>query len=94
MPPVRRIAKRAEIRVVRRHDDNAPTWRKQPVELFHGPDHIGDMFDDVNGPNFAERAVIKREWKMVEIGNHIRLRIRVAIQADRTRIFVDAAANV
>ncbi len=94
MPTVRRIAKRAEIRVVRCHNGNAPAWRKQPVDLFHGPDHIRNVFNDMDSSNLAERAVVEREREMIEISDDVSLRIRVAIDADGARIFVNPAANV
>lgn len=54
VPPVGRIAIRAEIRIVRRDDHGPAAWREESVELFHCPDDIGDVFDYMDGPDFTE----------------------------------------
>ncbi len=58
---------------MRRHDNQPPSGRKQPVKLFHGANDVGQVFDDMNGPHLAKRPVPERERKTVEISNHIGL---------------------
>ena len=59
------IAKRAEIRIVRRDNHDAPAGGKQPVELFHRADDIRDMLEHVNRPYFAKRVVAKRKREVI-----------------------------
>ena len=64
------------------------------MKLFHQADDVSDMLNNVNGPHFAERIVVKGERDMVEVGDHIGGGVRVSINADRTGIFFDAAADI
>ena len=54
MPAMGRVAKGTEIGVVRRNDDEPPSWSKQAVELFHRPNYVRDMFNDVDGAHLLE----------------------------------------
>ena len=94
VPAVRGIAKRAEIGVVGCNDKNAATRRRDAVEFFDRADDVGDMFDHVNGADFPESVIAKRKRIAVEICDDIRARVRIAIDADATGIFVDAAADI
>jgi hypothetical protein len=52
------------------------------------------MLDEVNRPNFPERALAKWEREVVEIGDHIRSRVNVPIYPNRAGILFDAAADI
>lgn len=91
---MRRVAERAEIGVMRRHNDDAPTGSKQPVEFLHGADHVCDVLDEMNGANLAKGSVAKRKREVIQVGDDVGTRVEIAIDADRARIFVDAAANI
>ncbi len=65
MTAVRRIAEGTEIRVVRGLDAHTPARSYQTVKLFHGANHIGDVFDDMNSVKTIEAPVGKWVRKMV-----------------------------
>lgn len=88
------IAERTRIGVVRRHDNDPAARRKYPVELFHTADDITDMFDDVNRANLPKAAASKWKRETIQIGNHIRARVGVAIQADCPWILIHPAADI
>ena len=64
------------------------------MELLHGADHIGDVFDHVHGAQVVEGVIAKRIGEAVEVAQNVGVGARIAIDAERTRIFVDAAADV
>lgn len=79
---------------MRRGDHDPAAGSEQTKEFFHGLDHVGDVFDDMCGTNLAEGAVAKRKREMIEVGHDIGTGVRVPIEPDRARKFVDAAADV
>ena len=79
---------------MRRHDHGPPARRKQPVKLFHRTDYVRHVLDDMNSPNLAECAIAKRKRIVVQVGYHICARVRIAVEANRARIFIDPAADV
>ncbi len=89
-----RVAKGAEIGVVRSDDDRAAARCEETVELLHRANHVGYVFDDMDCPHFAKRAV--SEWKrvLVEIRNYIGASMLVTIDSDRARILVNSAAHI
>lgn len=89
-----RVAKGTEIGVVRCHDDSKATGGQQAVKLFHGSHHVANVFDHVNGPHLAKRAVGEGKGILIEIGDHIGASVRVAIDANCPGIFVDPAPNI
>src|SRR6185437_8830140 len=94
MPTVRRIAKGTEIRVMRRDNQNLAARREQPVKLLHTSDHIGNVLDDVNCTNKAKLAVGERIRKAVQVAQDVGPARRIAVDSDRTRIFLNAATDV
>jgi len=48
----------------------------------------------VQHANLTKRIVAKRVRELIQIRNHIRLRVRVAIEPNGPRIFIVAAADV
>ncbi len=88
------IAKRAEVGVMRGDDQNAAAWGGQPVEFFHGADHVGNMLDDVDGANFAKSAVAKGKGEAIEIGDDVGASVGITIDADRAGVLIDAASDV
>lgn len=94
VPLVGRITKRTEIGVVRCNDQNAATGFQQSVELLHCPNHIGDVFDDVNRSNFAERRISKRKREMIEVGDDIGVRVGISIKPNCAWMLLDAAPHV
>jgi len=78
-----------------RRDDHEPAaGREQAVKLFHGADDVRQVLDDVNGADLSKRVFAEREREMVEIGENVGPGVRVAIDTDGSRIFVDPAADV
>ena len=75
------IAKGAEVGVVGRNDHEDAARFEQAVKLFHRPDHIGHVFDDVCGPDLAEGVVTERKWKMIQVCDHVGPGMRITIQA-------------
>ena len=65
MTAVRWIAEGTEIRIVRSFDAHTPAKSHQTVKLFHGANHVGDVFDDMNSVKSIEAPVGKWVWKMV-----------------------------
>lgn len=64
------------------------------MEFFYRSDHVRNVFDHVNRSDLAEGRVLEREREVVEIGDHIRIGIKVPIDPDGARIFFDPAAYV
>src|SRR5450432_1580944 len=94
VPAMCGIAERAEIGVVGRHDRHCAARFYQPVELFHRLHDVRYVLDNMDGPQLIERLIAKGIRKSIEIGNHVRPRARVAVEADRARKFVDSTADV
>jgi hypothetical protein len=79
---------------VRCHNDYPAAGREQPVKLFHRANHVGYVFDHMDGAYFRECAVAEREGKMIQVGNYIRTRVCVPIYSDCTRILVNPTADI
>ncbi len=94
MPAMSRVTEGTEIGVVRSNKNSAPARGQHAMELFHSSDHIAHMLDYMNGPDLPERVV--SEWKRIaiEVGDNIGPGVSVAIEPNRSGIFVDAAADV
>ena len=89
-----RVAERAEVRVMGCGDEDAAARGQQAVEFFHGPDDIGNMLDDVDGAHLPKRIVAEGEREMVQVADDVGFGVGVAVEPDRTRVFVDSAADV
>src|SRR6185437_13454276 len=94
MPAVRRIAKGTEICVMRRNNQNLAARREQPVKLLHTSDHVGNVLDDVNCTNKAKLAIGERIREMVQIAEDVGTARGIAVDSDRSRIFVNATTDV
>lgn len=94
VPAVRGIAERAEVGVVRRRDVHRSAGLQQPVELFDGADHVGDMLDDVDRADVIEALIAERVREPVYIHDRVRRRARNPIDADRAGILVYPATDV
>ncbi len=73
------IAKRTEIRIVRRHDERPSAGPQQPVELFHRADHVRHMLNHMDRAHFAKCAVPERKRKVIQVRNHIGAGVRIAV---------------
>jgi hypothetical protein len=82
VPAMGRIAKRAEIGVVGRHDDQSPARSEQPVEILHRPHDARDVLDHMRTADFVERAVGKGQGRLIEICDNIRAARRMRVYAD------------
>ena len=91
---MRRIAERAEVRVVGGNDDDAAAGTNQAVKLLHRAKHVIDVLDDVNRTERVERTVGERVGKTVQLAEDVGAAPRVPVDADGTRLLVDAAADV
>ena len=89
-----RIAKGAEVGVMRCDNDEPSARGKQAMEVFHGVQNAGNMLDYVGGANFGKRTVGKGQGRLVQVGDYIGAACRMGVHADRARKFVDAAAGV
>ncbi len=88
------IAEGAEIGVMRGDNDQPAARSEQAMEVLHGAQNAGDMFDHVGGANFDKRAVGEGQGRLVEIRDYVGAACRVGVYADRAGKFVDAAAGV
>ena len=91
---MRRIAERAEIGIVRRYDYQLAAGPQHAMKLLHRANDVRYMLDHVNGAYLVERAVAERIWKAVQVAQDICARVRIAVDPDRPRIFVDAAPHI
>jgi hypothetical protein len=91
---MRRVAERAEIGIVRGLDPDAAAGAHQAVKFLHGPDHIGEVLDDVNGTQLVEGAVGERVGSVVEVAENVGAAVRIPVDADGTRVLIDAAADI
>lgn len=69
---MRRIAKRAEIRVVRGFDPDPAAGLHQTVKLFHRLDHIVDVFNHMDRAQVIEGSIGERIREAIEIADDIR----------------------
>lgn len=75
-------------------DERASARGEQAMEFLHHLHNIGNVFNDVDRPYFAERIVRKGIGKPVQIRDNIRPSIYIPIQPNCAGIFVNPAANV
>ena len=94
MPAMSGVAKRAEIGVMRRYHDQAPSRSQQAMKVFHRPHDTRHVLDHVRAADFSKAAVGKGQGRLIEIRNHIRAARRMRVYANRSRKFVDTAAGV
>ena len=64
------------------------------MKLLDGPDDVAQVFDDVYGVDLIKRAVSERIGEVVQVHQHVGARTWIAIDADRARPLVNAAADV
>src|SRR5947209_7837754 len=88
------IAEGAEIGVMRSNDEDSASLRGYAVELFHGAHHVGDVLDDMHGANGGKGGAPERIGETVQIADDVGAGGRIPIDADRTGIFIDTAADV
>lgn len=55
-----RVAEGTEIGVVRRDQENGPSWPRDPMEFLDGPNHVFDVLNQMDGPDLLKRIVAKR----------------------------------
>ena len=76
------IAEGAEVGVMRRDDEHFAAGAQQAVEFLHGPDHVGDVLDHMNGLQLIEGRVAEGIGKTVEVAEDIGAGGGVAVDAD------------
>jgi len=91
---MRRIAERAEVRVVRRDNEYFPSCADQPVELLHRSDHVGNVLDHVHSLQRVEAGIAEGIGKAVKLDENIGARGWVTVDTDRSRPLIYAATNV
>jgi hypothetical protein len=79
---------------MRSYDEHAAAGLEQPMELLDRPNHIRYVFDQMDRTNFAKGTVPEREREVVKIGNYVSIGVRVPIDPDRARIFLNPAAYI
>lgn len=79
---------------MRSYDEHATAGLEQPVEFLDGPDNIRYVFDEMDCADLTEGTVPEREREVVEVGDDISIGVRVPIDPDCARIFVDPAAYI
>src|SRR5262245_37062727 len=88
------IAERTEVGVVRGFDPHRAAGADEPMELLHRADHVGQVFDHVDGGDAIERAVAERVREAVEIGEDVGAARGIAVEAESARLLVNPAADV
>src|SRR5208282_4594135 len=66
----------------------------EEVKLLHGSDHVVNVLDDVNRRHPVETVIAEGIRCAVEIAQDVGPARWIAVDADRARLFVDAAADV
>lgn len=94
MPAMGGVAERAEIGIVGRLDPDESAGPHQAVKFLHGADHVGQVLDDVNGPQLIEGAVGEGVGGMVEVAENVGAAVGVPIDANGARVLIDSAANI
>ena len=94
MPAVGRIAKGAEVCIMRRDNKGSSAGLQKTVELIHQANDVFDVFNHVNGAYFAERVVAKGKGNVIKVGNDIGIGVCVSINAYSAGIFFDPAADI
>jgi hypothetical protein len=64
------------------------------MEFFHCAHNVGYVFNDVGGMHVIERTVLERVREIVQIADHIRATVGVAINSNRTRQLIDPAPDI
>src|SRR6185369_14837648 len=91
---VRRVAKGAEIGVVRRLQAHGAARPHQAVELLHGAYDIVHVLDHVDRGQAVERAVGKRVGEAVEVHQYVGAAGGIAVDADGAGLLVNPAADI
>jgi hypothetical protein len=94
VPAVSGIAKRAEISVVGRNDNDATSRCEQAVKLFNRADYVGYVFDHVCGSDLTECTIAEWEREVIQVCDNIRPSMRVPIQAYSARLFIEPAPHI
>ena len=94
MPAVSGVAERAEIRIMRRNNEDAPSGADQPVKFLHCADYVGDVLDDMDRAQLIESSVAKRVRKTVEVADDVSMGIGIQIDSNSARVLVDSTADV
>ena len=64
------------------------------MKFFHRPDHVADMFNHMDRPQFVKTGIAKRIWMAVEISNNVGRRAWVVVESNGAGILSDPAPNV
>ena len=59
------------------------------MKLFHQPDHIRYVLDDMNGAHLTEGTVAERIRRMVQVGNDVGARTEIAIEPDGSGMLIE-----
>jgi hypothetical protein len=94
MPAMGGVAEGAEVGIVRRDDEDLASGANEAVKFFHGFHDVAHVFDHVNGLQGVEGGISERVRKLVELANHVGSAGGVAVDANGSGEFVDAAADV
>ena len=88
------VAEGTVIGIVRRDDESPTARRKQPMEFFHQANHVTDVLNYMNRPDFPERIIPQWEWKLIKIREDVGAGIGVSIEADRARVLINTAPDI
>jgi hypothetical protein len=91
---VRRICEGIAVCVMRGEDENRSASARHTMKFLHRGDEIGDMLDEMLGPNLIERVVPKRKSALVKVAEDIGGGIRVHVDTDRSGKFCWTAPDV
>jgi hypothetical protein len=64
------------------------------MKFLHRADDVRDMLDDVHGAEGVKGVIAERVRKPIQVAQNVGAGVGIAIDADRTRIFIDATADV
>jgi len=57
-------------------------WPADPVNLFHGSDHIGHMFQHIDPEDLVKVIILERVGENIQIMDDICLGFRISIQTN------------
>ena len=91
---MRRIAKRAEVRVVRSLNPDSAPGSNQPVKLLHGADYVVYVLDHMDRGQPVERTVGERVGKAIEVGQDVGAAVGIPVEPNGSGLLVNPAADV
>ncbi len=75
--------------------ENDPSARTpDAMQLFHRRQHVADVLDHVDHADLVEQVVAEGIRRTIQVADHVRRGVRIAIDADRAGVLVAPASYV